>query len=221
MKEKRYNIDDVIRDVNRDMGLTLGTIKNVKVFPKELRDKVLSFVESLMKIKEDALTTEQGIALLKETDAILNDIEACLEDIKDGEIKQTEKEKAEAVPYVLSYALKRHVLTYLLTDEAKRKDLTARLDDIPDENAFKPILTQAKEDETFTVFDAFNLMGNDLLKAGLMTEDALNKTMKDIAYEESIQLEKAHGTKDEEMPTERQKEYVKARMGYHKETVKE
>ena len=221
MKEKRYNIDDVIRDVNIDMGLTLGTIKNVNVFPKELGDKMLSFVESLSKIKEDALTVDKAISALKETDALLNEIDACLEDIKDGEMKQTEKEKTEAVPYVLSYALKRYVLIHLLTDEMKRKDLTTRLNEIPDENAFKPILTGIKEDDTFTVFDAFNMIGNDLLKAGYMTEDELNKIMKDIAYEESKELEKVHGTKDEEMPTDRQKKYIKARMGYHKETVKE
>jgi hypothetical protein len=221
MEEKRYNVDDVIRDVNIDMGLTLGTIKNVNVFPKELGDKMLSFTESLTKIKEDALTADKAISVLKEADAILTDIEACLDDIKDGEIKQTEKEKTEAVPYVISYALKRYVLIPLLTDETKRKDLTARLDEIPDENAFKPILTKIKEDDTFTIFDGFNMIGNDLLKAGYMTEGGLNKIMEDIAYEESKELEKAHGTKDEEMPTERQKKYVNLRMGYHKETVNE
>lgn len=221
MKEKRYNVDDVIRDVNIEMGLILGTLKNVNVFPKELGDKMLSLVESLMNLKENALTADEAIALLKEADAVLNDIEACLEDIKGGEIKETEKEKAETVPYVVSYAVKRHVLTPLLLNEPKREELTGRLDEIPDENAFKPILTEVKKDRAFTFFDAFNMIGNDLIKTGKMTEDAFNKTMKDIAYEESIQLEKARGTKDEEMPTDRQKEYVRLRMGYHKETVNE
>jgi hypothetical protein len=128
MKEKRYNVDDVIRDVNIEMGLTLGTLKNINVYPKELGDKMLSFVESLMNLKENALTAEQGIGLLKEADAILNEIEACLEDIKDGEMKQTEREKAETVPYVVSYAVKRHVLIPLLLNEPKRKDLTGRLE---------------------------------------------------------------------------------------------
>ena len=221
MEEKHYNVDDVIRDVNIEMGLTLGTLKNVNVFPKELGDKMLPFTESLMNLKENTLTAGQGIDLLKKADAILNEIDACLEDIKDGEITQANKEKAEKTPYVLSYAIKRHVLTPLLLSEPKRKDLTARLDEIPDENAFKPILKEVERDGTFTFFDAFNMLGNELVKTGKMTKDKFNKTMEDLAYEESIQLEKARGTKDEEMPTERQKKYVNLRMGYHKETVKE
>lgn len=215
--KKQVNIDDLLNDVKIDMGLTLGTLSSVPVFSKELGDRILLFANGLTKLKDDILTPAQMIALLKQADALIDDIEASLKDIKAGEIRTTEKKKTDGVLNLIGFIVKRYILIPSLLDEATRKDLTARLGEIPDENAFKPILTEIKEDDTFTLFDSINLIGPDLITLGKMKQEEVDKMLEGIAYEESRAFEELEGPIKEDTLTERQKRYVRLRMGYDKE----
>lgn len=209
------NIDDLLNDVKIDMGLTLGTVKNVPVFPQKLRDKMSLFTKAIKELNEDTLTAGQSIVLLKEADALITDIEACLEGIKGGEMRTTEKKKTDKALDLIGFIVKRHILIPSLLDETKREDLTARLGEIPDENAFKPLLTEIIEDKTFSLFEGINLLGADLITLGDMTREEVNKMLEGIAYEESKGLEElGENIKDED----RRKRYVRLRMGYDKES---
>jgi len=212
--KKRFNVDELIKNVNIQMGLTLGTLKNVNAFPENITSKIKDLI-SLLK-KDRTLPIDEGITLLKDGDILLNDVEACLKELEKEEMLTEEWESIIKTPYFISYTIKKYALLPLLLNWKDRDEIKYKIDELPDENLFKFTFLECVEDDRDRLFDGMLLLKEDILNTGKMTEKELNEVLEEIAYEESKLLEKAEGNKDEATPTERQKRYVRLRMGHDK-----
>lgn len=218
-KDKKgfVNVDNLIKDINIKMGLTLGTLKNVNVFPDDLINRTQPLIDLIKDKTYETLSIDESIALLKDGDILLNDIEACLKELNKDEMLTEAWEEVNKMPSFIRFVIKAYILLPLLFNDEKREEIKYKINDLPDGNIFKFGFLYCIENKRDTLFDGALLLKDDLLESKALTEEEINEILEEIACEESKAFEEAEGTKDKAMPTEKQKRYIRLRMGYDKE----
>ena len=215
------NIDDLLNDIEIKHGLILGTHRqeSVPVFPKNCQDKMRDFIAFMEKAKEGYIPpTDEAIDLIRRGETLFDEICNTLEALDaDSKVLSTDKPKIkEQINYALYltvYSVKRYVLIPIFSDEEKRKALAEKVETLPEGDIVKNCLYDLKDRGVFMPLDAFSLLAPEVFKMGKMTEQEINKTRYDFAYEESVVFEKEAGTNEADMPTQRQKDYIRSRLG--------
>lgn len=215
------NIDDLLNDIEIKNCLILGTHKqeSVPVFPQTTQDKMRDLMGFVRRAEAGFMpSTDEAIDLIIRGEALFDEVCNLIEETEtDKGLLSTEKGKTiERLNYTLAlyiYIIKRYVLIPIFSDEERRQALAEKVETLPDDNIAKKCLFDLKDRGVFMPLDAFSLICPELLKMGKMTEQALHKTRYDLAYEESVFFEKETGGNEADMPTQRQKDYIRSRLG--------
>lgn len=216
------DIDALLNDTELRHGLLMGKLKPelVPVFSEDVKNKMKNFLGFIDQAQNGGYipTTDEAIALIRTAETIYNDLSISIEEIAEErdlltEEKERIKKKLDYGQALTSYIIKRYVLIPIFSDEQRRQELTEKVNPFPDGDTVKESVLDLIEREAFLPFDALSLIAPDLFRMGKMTEQEINKALYDFAYKESIVLETDEGTSEAEMPTERQKKYIRLRMG--------
>ena len=214
-------ISDALKDIELKQGLIFGThrIEKDYVLPEAVRDRMRDFIACIEKVLNGYVPTpEEAIDIMRRGENVFDEVCTCLEELdKDGALFSDEKEhlkkKVMLALYSIVYAMKKAVLIPILSDPERRAGLMERGRLLPHGDPARDLILSFEGGDVFLPLDAISLLAPDLINMGKVTEQELHKIRHDLAYEESVELEKAEGTAEADMPTQRQKDYIRYRLG--------